>query len=133
MRIVKPVPSAVFVSMSLVYIGKGYSTLTIGMEKVSWSCCNTLLEQIIQRIKSNCRFLIKHKIKILDLRTQKVTTLDLVTDVIGELCEPAEVLELNKYFYIVAFTNITNVKSRHGISWSRNIYCLSNYCVMGSA
>jgi len=58
------------------------------------------------------------------LKTQKVTTFDLVTDVIGELCEPAEVLELNKYFYVVAFTNIPNVKSRHGISWSRNIYCL---------
>jgi len=42
MRIVKPVPSAVFVSMNLVYIGKGYSTLTIGIKKVSWSCCNTL-------------------------------------------------------------------------------------------
>ena len=67
------------------------------------------------------------------MRNQKVPTLDLVTDVIGELCEPAEVLELNKYFYVVAFTNIPNVKSRHGISWSRNIYCLSNYCVMGSA
>ena len=40
------------------------------------------------------------------MRNQKVPTLDLVTDVIGELCETAEVLELNKYFYVVAFTNI---------------------------
>ena len=67
------------------------------------------------------------------MRNQKVPTLDLVTDVIWELCESAEVLELKKYFYVVDFTNIRNFKSRHGISWSRNIYCLSNYCVMGSA
>jgi hypothetical protein len=39
--------------------------------------------------------------KILDLRIQKVTTLDLLTDVIGVLCEPAEVLDLKKYFMLL--------------------------------
>ena len=43
-----------------------------------------------------------HKIKVLDLKTQIITTVpfDLVTDGIGQLWEPAGVLELNNRLYV---------------------------------
>lgn len=43
-----------------------------------------------------------YKIKVLDLKTQNVTTIsfDLATDGIGQLWEPAGVLELNNRLYV---------------------------------